>query len=441
VAQKTNFTVVRNRGYDRGGFAVRERHNERKNADYGNGDICPEREHLNVHFLQRIHATDGTPATYQQTYEQMLSQGTIVEKGLRSDAKVFAELVFDVNTDYFERNGGYDFAVKFYEEAYRVAVKEIGGEQYILSAVMHADERNSALSKEAGTDQFHYHLHVVYVPVVQKEVLWSKRTKDKSLVGKVKEVIPQVSHSKKWPIRVQVERSGKMVTLNSYSLLKDRYFEHMKAAGFEGFERGERGSTKEHLEVLDYKIQQDEKRLEALEVEIHQKETAVAVLDRQAENKEKQIEKFDAKLEVKQTKAATVDEINAMGHSLPLVPGIHFSDDEAARLKKLARQSVKLQEQIKSNNAKMKKMETELNEVKAELDSRKKKEPTLMEQLNWWQKFIQAMRRAPKRLKDVVEDILRKPPEKEVAAEIYREEQLERERLAKAKSKTTEVSR
>jgi len=40
-----------------------------------------------------------------------------------------------------------------------------------------------------GRDIFHYHLRVVYVPIVQKEILWSKRTKDKSLVGKVKEII------------------------------------------------------------------------------------------------------------------------------------------------------------------------------------------------------------------------------------------------------------
>jgi len=50
-----------------------------------------------------------------------------------------------------------------------------------------------------------------------------------------------------------IERNGKTITVNSYSLLQDRYYEHMRAAGFEGFERGERDSTTEHFEVLDYK--------------------------------------------------------------------------------------------------------------------------------------------------------------------------------------------
>ena len=59
----------------------------------------------------------------------------------------------------------------------------VGGEQYILSAVMHADERNRAMSDALGQDVYHYHLHVVYIPVVEKQILWSKRCKDKSLVG------------------------------------------------------------------------------------------------------------------------------------------------------------------------------------------------------------------------------------------------------------------
>ena len=84
-------------------------------------------------------------------------------------------MVFDVNSAYFERNGGYAYAKRFFEEAYRLAVKEAGGEEYILSAVMHADERNRALSEQLGRDIYHYHLHVVYVPVVEKEVKWTKR--------------------------------------------------------------------------------------------------------------------------------------------------------------------------------------------------------------------------------------------------------------------------
>ena len=49
---------------------------------------------------------------------------------------------------------------RFYEDAYKAAVQIVGGEQYILSAVMHADEINRAMSEALGKDVFHYHLHV-----------------------------------------------------------------------------------------------------------------------------------------------------------------------------------------------------------------------------------------------------------------------------------------
>ena len=47
---------------------------------------------------------------------------------------------------------------------------------------MHADERNRAMSDALGQDVYHNHLHVIYIPVVEKQILWSKRCKDKSLV-------------------------------------------------------------------------------------------------------------------------------------------------------------------------------------------------------------------------------------------------------------------
>jgi len=55
----------------------------------------------------------------------------------------------------------------------------------------------------------------------------------------------------------------------------------MRAEGFEGFERGERGSTAEHLEVLDYKIQQDTIRAETAKAIADSKENEVAALNTQ----------------------------------------------------------------------------------------------------------------------------------------------------------------
>jgi len=119
-----------------------------------NDDIIKDRAAYNAHFKK-------CEGSYEQTFEKMLADGLISIKWLGNDPRIVDELVFDVNTAYFERKGGYEYAKAFFEDAYRCAIEEIGGEQFVLSAVMHADERNKALSEEFGRDVYHYHLHVV----------------------------------------------------------------------------------------------------------------------------------------------------------------------------------------------------------------------------------------------------------------------------------------
>ena len=125
-------------------------------------------------------------ASYTDLFAQLETAGTISTRGLKPDATHYCELVFDVNSAYFDNHGGYEFAKQFYADAYKAAVQIVGREQYILSAVMHADEINRAMTEALGREVYHYHLHVVYVPVVEKQILWSRRCKDKALVGTVK---------------------------------------------------------------------------------------------------------------------------------------------------------------------------------------------------------------------------------------------------------------
>lgn len=168
---------MRNERYRKNAISVRERHNERKNEVYSNPDVLLEYSRNNVTFK----ACEA--ATYAQQFDRMVEEGVVSTRGLKPDAYVFDELVFDVNTDYFETHGGYEYAKQFYAEVYELAKKIAGGEQYIISAVMHADERNREASDRLGRDVFHYHLHVVYLPVVEKQIRWSKRCKDPALRG------------------------------------------------------------------------------------------------------------------------------------------------------------------------------------------------------------------------------------------------------------------
>ena len=247
-----------------------QEHNEREKDSYSNQDIVPERTPLNVHFKT---PTDD----YVKMFEQMEQDGVISTRGLKPDAIKYGELVFDVNSAYFYNHGGYEFAKQFYADAYKAAVEIVGGEQYILSAVMHADEHNRAMSEALGEDVYHYHLHVVYIPVVEKQILWSKRCKDEALRGTVKETITQVSRSKKWDSKPvldedgnpKLNEKGKKILRSSYSVLQDDFFNFMRAAGYTDVERGERGSTEEHLTVTQFKVQAEQQRLEAVTGQVH----------------------------------------------------------------------------------------------------------------------------------------------------------------------------
>jgi uncharacterized coiled-coil DUF342 family protein len=345
-------SVVRNQACQVSSFSVRERHNERKNDEYYNGDVQLDRAHLNVHF-RRCFKEDGSPETYHETFNRLLAEGKIVKHGTKADAKLFCEMVFDINTTYFDERGGYEYAKSFFEEAYRLAVKEAGSEDYIISAVMHADERNARLSEQLGRDVYHYHLHVVYVPVVEKKLYFRKNNKNPELAGKLKEVIPQISQANKWPLRVPIERDGKTYTVNSYSLLQDRYHDHMRAAGYDGFERGERGSTTEHLEVLEYKIKQDTANAKDLAADIKQKE--------------KQIAKLDGQIAVKDNAKATIAEVNAMGKPTVLGNGFTVTADEMKKLKTLAKKAVTVQDHSAEWKKKIAKMDQQLADIKSEI--------------------------------------------------------------------------
>lgn len=341
-------------------------HNEREKSSYVNQDIVPERTPYNVHFK--------TPtAGYKEMFEQMRSDGVISTRGLKADAEKFGELIFDVNSAYFFNHGGYEFAKQFYADAYKAAIKIVGGEQYILSAVMHADERNRAMSDALGQNVYHYHLHVVYIPVVEKQILWSKRCKDKSLVGTVKETIQQVSMSKKWDSKPALDENGtpilstkgKPVLKKSYSVLQDDFFWYMRDAGYDDVERGERGSSEEHLTVTQFKVQQEQARLAELTEQNRQQEQQAATLGRQIE-----------KIQNQQVDVAAIEKIEAK--PVPLSSKVILERSEYESLAMAAKKYVtaekkesKLQKTLDAANRLIAKLKAEIAGLKQELSEYK----------------------------------------------------------------------
>ena len=142
-------TSVRNLAVSDKAVGNTQQHNEREKDSYRNPDIIPQRTSWNVHFKKPT-------ASYTDLFAQLEAAETISTRGLKPDAIHYCELVFDVNSAYFDNHGGYEFAKQFYADAYKAAVQIVGGEQYILSAVMHADEINHAMTEALGREVYHY---------------------------------------------------------------------------------------------------------------------------------------------------------------------------------------------------------------------------------------------------------------------------------------------
>lgn len=348
ISKKGQKSMARNDGIDRtvarnqdlptpDDVAKIQEHNEREKDSYSNQDIVPERTPLNIYLKA---PTDD----YVKMFEQMEQEGVISTRGLKPDAIKYGELVFDVNSAYFYNHGGYEFAKQFYADAYKAAVEIVGGEQYILSAVMHADERNRAMSEALGEDVYHYHLHVVYIPVVEKQILWSKRCKDESLRGTVKETITQVSRSKKWDSKPvldedgnpKLNEKGKKILKSSYSVLQDDFFNFMRAAGYTDVERGERGSTEEHLTVTQFKVQAEQQRLETVIGQVAQAEQSLEDAKDATEKQKKKLEALQKETKVAKTIALTVQDIEAMGKKATFGNNITLTPDECDTLKRYA---------------------------------------------------------------------------------------------------------
>ena len=92
---KQNFCVARVETRTRASVGKFERHIERKNESYENMNVDLSRTPMNVSFK------GCGELTYNETLDQMIAEGRVSLKGLKSDATVFNEMIMDVNTDYF----------------------------------------------------------------------------------------------------------------------------------------------------------------------------------------------------------------------------------------------------------------------------------------------------------------------------------------------------
>ena len=389
---RQNYSVARVKTRTQESVGKFERHIERKNEHYANMNVDLERVPMNVSFR------DCGELTYNEMLQKLVGEGKVSMRGLKKDAKVYDELIFDINSEYFEEHGGYEFAKAFYEEAYYFAEK-LYGKDNILSAVMHADEINLTLSDKYAYPIYHYHMHVMALPVVEKKILWSKRCKDKSLIGTVKEIINQISHSKKWksPQKLneygepEFNEKGKPVLVPSYSILQDQFYKHMQEAGFRDFERGVRGSTAQNKSNARFQAEQDKKRLAAIQEKIEQANEELSTI-----------------LPVK----ASTELIDNMGKKT-LTGKIQMSGEDYTYLTNLAKECLVNRRDIYFLESSLRGYQSRVAELKAELAELKSK----------CKPFLEALAIAPNKVMEFIGRIIKpkyKPvPQKKVLSDPY----------------------
>ena len=140
-AKNMSYAIIRNENHKVGAVPLLERHNERLNKNYSNKDIDINRSSEN-YYLKKIQAE-----SYLQEFESIRTRqelkGNLRLQG-KKQSTVLCEFVITSDKEFFDRLGG-ERTKKFFEDAYDFVTAKVGGEQYILSAVVHMDEATPTL--------------------------------------------------------------------------------------------------------------------------------------------------------------------------------------------------------------------------------------------------------------------------------------------------------
>ena len=199
----------------------------------------------------------------------------------------------------------------------------------------------------------------------------------------------QVSSSKKWLSKPAVDengqpilqKNGKPVLKKSYSVLQDDFFQFMRKAGYDDIERGERGSTEEHLTVTQFKVAEEQRHLEELTAKVEKKEARIA--------------KADDVLKVRKEQATAYQDIDQIGRKT-LTGKIEMTQDESKRLKDLAKEAI-------LSRAKISTLTDKLAQAKKDAEIWKNRYEELKEQAK---DFLAAVKKAPEKVKAFIDSVL-----------------------------------
>lgn len=186
-------------------------HNQRERESKTNFDIDKSKSSLNYDLVN-----DG-PIDYNERVKEIIDSQKVGDRKTRKDAVVVNELLVTSDKDFFDGLSPSEQS-RFFQESFKL-FSERYGKQNIAYATVHYDEKTP-------------HLHIGVVPMHEGKLQGKNVFNRKELM---------------W--------------------IQDNFPEHMKKLGFD-LQRGEKGSTREHIESQIFKKQTLEESLEKLSQEL-----------------------------------------------------------------------------------------------------------------------------------------------------------------------------
>ena len=252
-----SYAIIRNANYKRDNLPGLYKHNERKNTNYSNKDINKNNS-INNYSIKQCNTT------YSKAIKQLIDENDLKCR-ITSYTNLVCEFIITSDKEFFDSIGE-DETKRYFQTAYDfVANYKNLGEKYILSAKVHMDESTP-------------HLHLVFVPVVQK---LDKKSGNK---------INKIACSDYW--------KGK----NSYQQLQDNFYQYITNNGFV-LERGktrnvEHLSTEKLKQITNYDNIKYELEQEQIQP-IYTKDTSLII------QQNKELIKYTNKLKVQLSKSYT----------------------------------------------------------------------------------------------------------------------------------------
>ena len=222
-----SYAIIRNTKYKRENLKGIFRHNERKNKNYSNDNIDKERSYLNYSIKQPRYS-------YEKEFDKIREEFNL--KGqIKTVSNIACEYIITSDRQFFEIIGEEE-TKRYFETAYQFVTEYNNlGEQYIMSAKVHMDEKTP-------------HMHLIFLPIVHTK---NKKGDD----------IDKLACSEFWKAK------------DSYRQLQDAFYNYMTSHNFE-LERGvpKEESGRVYIDLSEYKeltnFDETKKKLQNMKLEL-----------------------------------------------------------------------------------------------------------------------------------------------------------------------------